>query len=448
MLITKKALRRRTFLRGVGATLALPLLDAMVPALSALSRTAAAPARRLGFIYFPNGANMWQWGCTGDGAGFEFSPTLSPLAPYRDAVTVLSGLDNTPADAWGDGSGDHARSGASWLNAVHPRKTEGADVRAATTIDQIAAAEIGQDTPLGSLELCLEPAGWVGSCGGTGYSCAYIDTLAWRTPTTPLPMEHNPRNVFNRMFGSGATPEERVAQRQLNRSVLDSVTDEIAGLQRQIGPGDRVRLTEYLDAVREIERRIQRTEERSETMPDVDQPLGVPDTTAEHCKLMYDLQVLAYQADVTRVVTFQLGREVSQRTFPEIGVPDPHHSMSHHLNDSARLEKVAKIDTFFVQLFAYYLEKLRSTPDGDGSLLDHVMLMYGAGISNGNLHIHTSLPLVVAGGGGGRLAGGRHLAYPAKTPHANLLVSLLHKVGVPVEKIGDSTGQLDGLSDV
>lgn len=448
MFITKRALPRRTFLRGVGATLALPLLDAMVPALSALSRTAANPVRRLGFIYFPNGANMWQWGCTGEGTGFELSPTLRPLAPVRDAVTVLSGLDNTPADAWGDGSGDHARSGASWLNAVHPKKTEGADVRAETTIDQIVAAEFGQHTPLGSLELCLEPAGWVGSCGGTGYSCAYTDTLAWRSPTTPLPMEHNPRNVFNRMFGAGATADERVARRQLDRSMLDAITDEIARLQQQIGPADRVRLTEYLDAVREIERRIQRTEEHSAAMPNVDRPLGIPDTTAEHCKLMYDLQVLAYQADVTRVVTFQLGREVSQRTFPEIGVPDPHHSTSHHLNDAGRLEKIAKIDTFFVQLFLYYLEKLRATPDGDGSLLDHVMVLYGGGISNGNLHIHTSLPLVVAGHGGGQIAGGRHLAYPAGTPHANLLVSLLHKVGVPAEKIGDSTGKLDGLTDV
>ena len=448
MWITKKMLPRRTFLRGVGATVALPLLDAMVPALTAVAKTAAAPARRLGFIYFPNGANMWQWGCTGEGTGFELSPTLSPLGSVREAITVVSGLDNAPADAWGDGSGDHARSGASWLNAIHPKKTEGADVRAATTIDQIAAAEFGKHTPLGSLEICLEPAGWVGSCGGTGYSCAYTDTIAWRTPTTPLPMEHNPRNVFNRMFGHGATAEERVARRQRDRSILDSVTDEIADLERQVGVADRVRLTEYLDAVREIERRIQRTEQRSATMPEIDQPLGVPDSTQEHCRMMYDLQVLAYQADVTRVVTFQLGREVSQRTFPEIGVPDPHHSTSHHLNDPEKLEKIAKIDTFLVQQFAYYLEKLRATPDGDGSLLDQVMVLYGGGISNGNLHIHTSLPLVVGGHGGGQLAGGRHLAYPTGTPHANLLVSLLHKAGLPVETIGDSTGRLDGLTDV
>ena len=448
MLITKQALPRRTFLRGAGAALALPLLDAMVPAASALSRTAASPVPRLGFIYFPNGANMFEWACKGEGAAFELSPTLAPLAPFRDAVTVVSGLDNAPADPWGDGIGDHPRAGSAWLNATHPLKTEGPAVQAGTTIDQLAAAEIGRQTPLGSLELCIEPAGWVGTCGGSGYSCAYTDALSWRTPTTPLPTEHNPRNVFNRMFGDGATAEERGALRRLNRSVLDSVTEEIDGLARQIGPADRIRLAEYLDAVREIERRIQRSEEHSATLPDVARPLGVPDTTEEHCKLMYDLQVLAYQADVTRVVTLQLGRETSQRAFPEIGVPDPHHATSHHQYDPERQAKIAKIDTFLAQLFAYYLGRLRDTPDGDGSLLDHVMILYGGGISDANQHVHTSLPLVVAGGGGGRLAGGRHLASPAGTPHANLLVSLLHKAGVPVERIGDSTGRLEGLSGV
>ena len=448
MLITRRALPRRTFIRGAGATLALPLLDAMVPAASALARTAASPVRRLGFIYFPNGANMFEWACKGEGTTFELSSTLAPLAPFRDAVTVVSGLDNAPADPWGDGIGDHPRAGSAWLNATHPLKTEGPDVRAGTTIDQIAAAELGRETPLGSLELCIEPAGWVGTCGGSGYSCAYTDALAWRTPTTPLPMEHNPRNVFNRLFGDGATAEEREALRRRNRSVLDSVTDEIAGLRKQIGPADRIRLTEYLDAVREIERRIQRTETHSAAMPDVERPLGVPDSTEEHCKLMYDLQVLAYQADVTRVVTLQLGRETSQRAFPEIGVPDPHHATSHHQYDPERLAKIARIDTFLAQLFAYFLERLRDTPDGDGSLLDHVMILYGGGISDANQHVHTSLPLVVAGRGGGRLSGGRHVASAAGTPHANLLVSLLHKVDVPVERIGDSTGRLEGLSGV
>ena len=391
MVITKKALPRRTFLRGAGATLALPLLDAMVPALSALSRTEAAPVSRFGFIYFPNGANMAQWPCSGEGASFQLSRTLAPLAPVCDAVTELSGLDNAPADAWGDGSGDHPRAGAAWLNAMHPRKSEGADIRAGTTIDQIAAARFGEDTPLGSLELCLEPAGWVGTCGGSGYSCAYTDTIAWRTPTTPLPMEHNPRNVFNRLFGNGATPEARDVQRALNRSILDSVTEEIAGLEQQIGPSDRMRLVEYLDAVREVERRIERTEAKSAAMPSVDQPPGVPDTIEAHCKLMYDLQVLAFQADVTRVVTFQLGRETSQRTFPEIGVPEPHHSTSHNPNEAVRYEKISRIDTYLVELFAHFLEKLRDTPDGDGSLLDHVVVLYGAGMSDGDSHIHTSL---------------------------------------------------------
>ena len=448
MLITKRALPRRTFLRGAGAALALPLLDAMVPAASALSRTAANPVRRLGFVYFPNGANMFQWQSKGEGKAFELSPTLAPLGPFRDAVTVLSGLDNDPANPWGDGIGDHPRAGSSWLNATHPLKSEGPAVRAGTTIDQIAAAEIGQDTPLGSLELCIEPAGWMGTCGGSGYSCAYTDSLSWRTPTTPLPAEHNPRNVFGRMFGDGATSEERHALRKRNRSVLDSVTEEIAGLELQIGPQDRVRLTEYLDAVREIERRIQRSEAHSAAMPDVDRPLGVPDSTGEHCKLMYDLQVLAFQADLTRVFTFQLGRETSQRAFPEIGVPDPHHATSHHQYDPERLAKIGLIDTYLVQLFAYFLDRLQSTPDGDGTLLDHAMVLYGGGISDANQHSHTALPLLVAGRGGGRLAGGRHLAYPAGTPHANLLVSLLDKAGVRVERIGDSTGQLRELSGV
>jgi hypothetical protein len=446
MLITKRSLPRRTVLRGIGATLALPLLDAMVPALSALSGTVANPVRRLGFIYFPNGANMLQWMCQGEGNRFELSRTLFPLEPFREAITELSGLDNAPANALGDGNGDHPRAGAAWLNATHPRKSEGANVRAGTTIDQIAAAEFGKHTPLGSLELCLEPAGWLGTCGGSGYSCAYTDTIAWRTPTTPLPMEYNPRNVFSRMFGDGTTAEARDAQRKINRSVLDSVTKEIAGLQRRIGPGDRIRLTEYLDAVREVERRIERTEAQSATMPSVNQPTGVPDTTEEHCKLMYDLQVLAYQADVTRIVTFQLGRETSQRTFPEIGVPDPHHTTSHHQNDQVRGERIAKIDTFLVDQFAYFLGKLRDTPDGDGSLLDHVMILYGGGMSDGNLHIHESLPLVVAGHGGGQIGGGRHLQYPAGTPHANLLMTLLHMAGVPVESVGDSTGPLEGLT--
>jgi hypothetical protein len=445
MMITRKSLPRRTFLRGVGATLALPLLDAMVPALTATARTAANPVRRLGFVYIPNGANMAQWTPAAAGSAFELSPTLQPLSALRDRVTIVSGLGNGPADAWGDGGGDHSRGPAAWLSATHPRRTEGADIQAGTTIDQVVAEAIGGDTLLPSLELATEATGLVGDCGGAGYSCVYIDTLCWRTPAAPMPMENNPRAVFELLFGDGSSRDERIVRMRQDRSILDAVTRELSGFHKVLGAPDRGRVNEYLDAIRAIERRIQRAEAQTHdldlSLPD--RPVGVPDSFEDHVRLMFDLQALAYQADITRVTTFMLSRELSQRAYVELGVSDPHHAISHHQDDPEKLAKLAKINTYHMTLFAEYLEKLRGTPDGDGSLLDHSLILYGGGISDGNLHSHSPLPTLLAGGAAGRLKGGRHLAYPKDTPLSNLLVSIVNKMDVPIETIGDSTGALD-----
>ena len=452
MIVTKKALPRRTFLRGMGATVALPLLDAMVPALSATT-TAARPVRRVGFIYMANGVSMNgavnYWRPRGTGATFELSPILRPLGPFQDQLTVVSGLSHHQAEALGDGNGDHTRGTATWLNGVHPKYTEAADVQTGPTVDQIAATELGRETPLPSLELGIDSNFLVGSCEN-GYSCIYMNTLAWRTATTPLPIENNPRVVFERLFGEGGTPEYRRAQMRKTRSILDSVTDEIAHLRRTLGPSDRTRVNDYVEAVREIERRIQRTEASGaeSPLPPLDRPMGIPDRFDEHVGMMYDLQWLAYQANLTRVFTFMLGREVNSRTFPEIGVSDPHHGLSHHRDDPTQLETLAKVNTYQTQLFASFLEKLRSTPDGDGTLLDHTMLLYGAGLSNPNEHSHIDLPLSLVGGRPGHLDGGHHLQYPIDTPMTNLLLSILDKVGVEVERLGDSTGRLSLLSGV
>ena len=448
MIITKRALPRRTVLRGIGATLALPLLDAMVPALSASTRTAAAPVRRLGFLYVPNGVAMTgtvnQWTPEGVGTGFTFSPILKPLESFREQLVVVSGLSHKEADSKGDGNGDHTRGSATWLNGVRPKHTEGADVRAGTTADQIAATALGQDTLLPSLELGLDPNFMVGNCEG-GYSCVYMNTLAWRTPTTPLPAEVNPRIVFERLFGEGGTPEQRLAQARKTGSLLDAVLDQMARLQQTLGPADRDKASDYFDSVREIERRIQHTEQQggAAVLPALERPLGIPDTYAAHAELMFELQRLAFQADITRVFTFMLGRETSPRTFPEIGVSEPHHGLSHHGNKSEQLEKFARVNTYQVQQFSSFLEKLRTTPDGDGTLLDNSLLLYGGGLSNGNEHSHINLPLVLAGGAAGRLEGGRHLEYPIDTPMANLLLSVLENVGVSEDQLGDSTGRLE-----
>ena len=447
MFISKVSLPRRTFLRGIGATLALPLLDAMVPALSALAATDAKPARRLGFVYLPNGVIQDKWVPAKVGA-LELSPTLSPLANVKDKLLVLSGLAQRQAESFGDGNGDHARGSASWLNGVHPKRTEGAGVQAGTTIDQMAANELGKLTRLPSLEVALESQERsLGSCDN-GYACVYINTIAWRTPTSPVPMEIHPRVVFDRLFGDGGSAAERLSQVKRTHSILDSVQDEAARLQKTLGAGDRTKVNEYLDAVREVEQRIVRAEKQTGelTLNLPDRPTDIPEDFVEHMKLMFDLQVLAFQADITRVTSLLIGREQSGRSFPEIGVVEPHHAVSHHRDDPAFIAKKAKIDAYHVQLYSYFLEKMAATPDGDGSLLDHSIIMYGCGLGNPNLHEHTNLPVLLAGGGAGQLKTGRHIAYPADTPMTNLLVSLLEKVGVRTDLFGDATGPLEHLS--
>ena len=446
MIITKKALPRRTFLRGIGATMALPLLDAMVPAASALAQTAAGPARRLGFVYIPNGVIQDQWVPAATGRGFDFSPILSPLAPFRDQTLVLSGLAHRQADSFGDGNGDHPRATAVWLSGVHAWERRGrqgpTDIKLGVTADQIAAREFGKQTPLPSLELALETPTAIACDTG---DCFYSNTISWRNETTPLDMEAHPRVVFERLFGEGGTAADRLAVLQQTGSILDSVTAEVARLERTLGPGDRNKLDEYLDAVRDVEQRIQRSETRgAESLIELpDRPVDIPETFDDHAKLMFDLLGLAFQADVTRVFTLMMAREASPRPYPQIGVPDQHHTVSHHRNDPEYIAKKAKIDMYHVQLLAYFLDMLRQTPDGDGNLLDHSMIVYGGGIGNGNLHEHTNLPCLVAGGGGGRLKGGRHRAYAEDTPYANLLLSVLDKAGVPAEMLGDSTGPLN-----
>ena len=452
MIVTKMALPRRTFLRGLGATLALPLLDAMVPALSAISRTAANPVRRLGFIYVPNGVEMANWTPKGVGGNFDLTPILQPIASFKDQLVVITGLDQQQAENMGEGVGEHARASAVWLAGVRPKRTEGADVQLGTTVDQHAARELGKNTQLQSLELALEPSFMVGNCDN-GYSCVYMNTISWRTPTTPLPMENNPRLVFERLFGEGGSAAERLSEMQKDRSILDSVSDDMLRLQRTLGHSDRRTLSDYLEGVRDVERRIQRAEDQSRagesTLPDVlDRPVGIPDSFEEHAKLMYDLQVLAYQADITRVISFQVGREFSSRTFPNLGITDGHHTVSHHQNNPDRLAKLVKINTFHMSLFAYFLDKLRNTPDGSGSLLDHALFLYGSGISDGDAHSHLNLPLLMLGGAAGHVEGGRHLKYPKGTPMANLHLSVLEKVGVAVERFGDSTGRVDPLTEL
>jgi hypothetical protein len=459
MIITRMALERRTFLRGLGAAVALPMLDAMVPALARAGQSPAAGKCRIGFVYVPNGVAMNDainyWTPSGAGADFELSPILTPFAPYRDRLTVVSGLAQKQGESLGDGNGEHTRACATWLSGVHPRKTEGADIRLSATADQIAAAEIGRDTVLPSIELISSEIDLVlgGQCE-SGYSCAYMNTVSWQSATTPLPNENNPSVVFERLFGQGGTAAERAERLERKRSLLDRVTDDLARLERSLGPGDRVRVSEYLDAVREVERRIQTAEEQnaSSTLPLPDRPVGIPSRFDDHVKLLFDLQWLAFQSDLTRVFTLMYGRELNSRPYPEIGISDPHHGLSHHGDSPAQLEKYARLNTWHAELFAGFLEKLRATPDGEGSLLDHSILLYGGSMSNPNVHLHVNLPLVVAGGGTGRLKGGRHLAFPPgdNVPMTNLLVSLLDKAGVRIDRLGDSTGkiELDTLSGI
>jgi hypothetical protein len=445
MIISKMALPRRTFLRGLGATMALPLLDAMVPALSALNKTAAKSASRLAFIYVPNGAVMDKWTPATAGRGFELSPTLSPLEPFRNQLMVTSGLAHLQANSFDDGAGDHSRGTAAWLSGIHAKRTEGADVQLGITADQIAAREIGQHTQLPSLELALETIDLVGNCDN-GYSCAYMNTLSWRTATTPLPSETNPRKVFRRLFGTGDSPEARKTELNYDRSILDSVLQDVSRLQRSLGPADNTRLAEYLDSIRDVERRIQRAEERNllSELPILDAPTGIPETFEDHIQMMFDLQVLAFQADITRVITFLIGRELSNRTYPAIDINEAHHSVSHHQNKAEQIAKLVKINTYHVTKLAGFLEKMRSTQDGEGgNLLDQLTLVYGSGLSDGNRHDHSPLPIIVAGGGSGRMKGGAHIASPKDTPMSNLLLAVLDTAGVQMDKLGDSTGMLD-----
>ena len=449
MIITKKHLPRRTFLRGVGVTLALPLLDSMVPALSALANTAAKPVRRFNMVYVPNGMVMGSWTPATEGAAFELKPIMQPLAPFQDRMVVVSGLRNEMARAEaGESSGPHPRDLVAFATGAHPKYTDGLDVRAGVSVDQLAARELGVDTQLTSLELGLDSGEFAGACDGP-FSCAYVNTLSWKTPTTPLPTEIDPRVVFQRLFGdTGSTgAKARLAAAHDNRSILDAITKDAASMENGLGPRDRAKLSEYLDAVRDIERRIQKAEEQAGVeLPHVDQPVGIPATFEDHAKLMFDLQVLAFQSDLTRVITFMVGRETSNRAYPQVGVPDAHHALSHHQNNPAKLEKLARINTLHTQLFAYYLEKLKSTPDGDGSLLDHMLVLYGSSMSDSNIHAFDNLPVMLVGGASGRLkTGGRHVAFPSTTSFQDLNVTMLDALGAHVEKMGDSQGRLEGI---
>lgn len=445
MIITKKVIPRRAFLKGVGATLALPLLDAMVPAF-AQSGPAGKPVNRLSFVYTPNGMIMNAFTPATEGAGFELTPTLQPLAAFRDQFLVLSGLNNNAADPLpGEGqTAPHERAGATYLTGVHPKR-EG---QVGISVDQIAAQELGKRTQLASLELGLHNTDVVGQCE-KGWSCAYLNTLSWRTPTTPLPTTGQPRAVFERLFGdtNSTNAADRLARIQRDRSLLDSVTEAATHLVAGLGPSDRAKLTEYLEAVRDIERRIRMAEEQSaRELPALDRPAGVPASFEEHAKLMMDLQVLAFQTDMTRVITFMMEREQSNRTFREIGIPDTHHGLSHHQQDPVKIAKVTQINNYYAKTFSYFLERLKATPDGNGSLLDHIMLVYGGGISDGQEHLVQNLPVLLVGGGVGQLKGGRHIRYPKDTPMANLYLTLLDKLGIAVENFGDSTGKVNLLS--
>jgi len=448
MIVTKKAIPRRTLLQGIGATFALPLLDAMVPAF-ATAASAATPVRRLGIVYHPNGMIYDKWLPKGSGASFEISPTLAGLQPFRDKLIVVSGLSSDEAEALGDGGGDHSRASGSYLTGVHVKKSDSA-LENGISMDQIVAKAFERDTQLSSLQLTVDDNSLLGSCD-LGYSCAYSSTLSWLTPTLPLMAENNPRVIFERLFGASdrTDPRVRAARLQQDRSLLDSVNDRVKQLQRKLGPADNRKVNDYLASLRDVERRIQKAEEQSsKEMPDVVRPPGIPDAFDQHVRLLYDLQLLAYQSDLTRVITFMYGREQTGRPYPQIGLPEPHHSMTHHQNDPVKMEKCARIQRYHVDLFAEFVAKLDKTPDGDGSLLDHVIIQYGSGLSNSDRHTHNPLPVLLVGAGAGALKGGRHIVYPEHTPLTNLQLTLLNKLGVPIEKLGDSTGKFKELSEL
>ena len=443
MIVMRKALPRRTFLRGLGTTLSIPLLDAMVPSMTALAHTPASPhqLRRLGFVYMPMGCDVTRWTPAGGERLDELSPTLSPLAPVKDNVTIISNLELKNAYP-----GTHATSNSSFLSAVTAKRTESTDYYLGTTIDQVAAKQIGQGTQLPSLELSMDLLSVVGQCDN-GYACVYQNNLSWSSPTTPLPAEAHPRIVFERLFGEGADSAKRREALREKASLLDSVSEELTRLKNTLGPGDRRRVDEYLHSVRDVEQRIQRAEAAAleNPLPDVDRPTGVPAAYADHARLMFDLQLLALQGNVTRVITFQLARETSNRTYPEIGVPDAHHPLTHHGNDPEKIARMARVNRFHVSLFAEFLQKLQATPEGNGSLLDNVLYLYGSGMGNPNVHDHTNLPIIVAGGAAGKMQGGRHIQFSEATPLANLHLTLLDKVGVQLDAFADSNGKVDEL---
>ena len=441
MILTQKALPRRTFLRTVGATMALPMLDAMIPAASAASKTPLGQAKRLGFVFMPMGCDESRWTPGSEGDLSQLSPILQSLEPVKDQLSVLTNMEL--ANAY---PGSHATSNSSFLSAAKARHTEGNDYYLGTTVDQVAAKQLGLHTQLPSLELSMDLMQTVGQCDN-GYACVYQNNLSWSTPTTPLPAEAHPRMVFESLFGDGGSAQERQAALKERASLLDAFRQDVARLKRDLGAADRARMDDYLETIREVERRIQQAEASvgDHPLPDLDRPIGVPAAYADHARLMFDLQCLAYQGDVTRVITFQLARETSNRTYPEIGVPDPHHPLSHHGNDPDKIARMAKINQFHVSLFSEYVQKLKATPDGDGSLLDSTLLLYGSGIGNPNIHDHTNLPTLVAGGAATGMRGNRHIRYNQPTPLANLHLSLLDRVGVRLDAFADSDGKLEEL---
>ena len=446
MIITKKALDRRTFLRGAGIALSLPLLDSMIPALARASSPAVKAPTRLGFVYVPNGILQRDWVPDQLGTDFQLKATMKDLEPFKDKMIVLRNLQQYNGQSLGDGGGDHARGGATWLTGVHPKKTEGADIHAGISADQIAAKQLAQYTQFGSLEVGIEENTLAGGCD-SGYSCAYTNTISWRGPTTPNPMELSPRALFERLFGDGESTDPAVRIRRMNqdRTILDTVRGDISSLRPALGPRDKSKLDEYLEGIRDIERRIQKAEEQSATMkmPVMERPVGIPDAFEDHTKLMSDLIVIAYQTDMTRVITYMLAREGSNRSYREIGVPDGHHSMSHHMLDEQKMVKLQKIDQFHVKAFAYLLGRMQATPDGDGTLLDHTMMLYGSSIRDGNTHDHYDLPLVLAGGQSVNIKGGQHVQYKPLTPMTNFLLGMLDRVDIHADSLGDSTGKVD-----
>jgi len=436
MFITKKHIPRRTFLRGIGAAVALPLLDSMIPASTVLAQTAAGPKLRMGFIYFPHGAIMDQWTPTTAGKDFKISPILQPLEPYRKQLTIVSGLDNKPATL----PPVHALNPGTWLSCVSPRKTQ--EPFAATTVDQLAAQRLGQDTPFPSLEVATESRGGNGTCD-RNYGCSYSGTISFRDPSTPLPMEANPRNLFQRLFGQGDTPEERARLGKQYASILDVISQESAGLKRRVGAEDRVMLDEYLETIREIERRVQKMEQSDLSKLDLpDAPAGIPNSFDEHLNLMFDLVALAYQANLTRVFSMMMAAEVSNQTYNHVGVADAFHPLSHHQNDRAKMDRLVKIQTYHSTVFAKFLAKLATMPDGDGNMLDHSIILYGSNMSNSNAHNEFPLPAAIIGGGNGRIKGNQHIVTPDHTPLANLLLTLMNRAEVPVKSVGDSTGEI------